>query len=352
MGHREFERDEAQLGERQRMVLRAMITAYVGEASPVGSATLSHLLPVALSSASIRNTMAELTSLGFVDQPHASAGRVPTERGLRLFVDELVDPRDLGAYEKRDLAGTLEDTGGGALMRAASQILSDRTRQLGFVVVPRLRRVVLRRVSLVRLTSHRLLVVLVTESGAASQRVVADDGSADQSELERMATLLNERISGHTLEEIRDWLAGEARQLRTQADRLLGRAVAVASRAMAAEPDSDPDGLVVASWLALLEQPEFHDLDRIRQLLEAVETQERLLAILDEMLAAGGVRVAFGEEVGEPSLRHCALVAAPYGGERAPLGVLGVIGPRRMDYARVIPLVGFLSTLVTERIAE
>lgn len=348
MAQRDLQHERAKLSERQGMVLRAVIAAYVGEASPVGSGTLSHLLPVALSSASIRNTMAELTDLGLLDKPHASAGRVPTGRGLRFFVDELMDARDLAPYEKRDLAGTLEESDGSALMRAASQVLSDRTRQLGFVLAPRLARVLLQRVDLVRLSSNRILAVLISEQGSVSQRVVEHDGSADQAELERMATLLNAHIRGRTLGEVRAWVMLEADRLRSQADRLLRRALDVALQAL--QPEHDAGDLVVASWLALLDQPEFHDLDRVRQLLAAVETQERLVAILDGMLSAGGVRVAFGEEVGEPSLRYCALVAAPYGGPERPLGVLGVIGPRRMDYARVIPLVDYLSTLVSGRI--
>jgi heat-inducible transcriptional repressor len=330
------------------MVLRAMITAYVGEASPVGSGTLSHLLPVALSSASIRNTMGELTRLGLIDQPHPSAGRVPTELGLRFFVDELMDARDLAPYEKRDLAGTLGETDGAALMRAASQVLSDRTRQLGFVLAPRLARVVFQRVNLVRLSSSRLLAVLVSEGGSVTQRVVEHDGTASQAELERMQGLLNEHIAGRTLGEVRAWLVQEAERLRSQADQLVRRALDVALQALQPEPDAGD--LVVASWLALLDQPEFHDLDRVRQLLAAVETQERLVAILDEMLSLGGVQIVFGEEVGEPSLRLCALVAAPYSDQGRPVGLLGVIGPRRMDYARVVPLVDYLSTLVSGRI--
>jgi heat-inducible transcriptional repressor len=332
------------------MVLRAMITSYVGEASPVGSGTLSHLLPVALSSASIRNTMGELTRLGLIDQPHPSAGRVPTEQGLRFFVDELMDARDLAPYEKRDLAGTLGETDGAALMRMASQVLSDRTRQLGFVLAPRLARVVFQRVNLVRLSSNRLLAVLVSEGGSATQRVVEHDGTASQIELGRMEGLLNEHMTGRTLGEVRAWLVQEAEQLRSQADRLVRRALDVAFQAL--QPEADAGDLVVASWLALLDQPEFHDLDRVRQLLAAVETQERLVAILDEMLSLGGVQIAFGEEVGEPSLRSCALVAAPYSDRGRPVGVLGVIGPRRMDYARVVPLVDYLSTLVSGRIGQ
>jgi heat-inducible transcriptional repressor len=166
-----------------------------------------------------------------------------------------------------------------------------------------------------------------------------------------MSAHLNALVRGRTLREVRDRLAQDARTLRSRADQILARAVEIGGRALALEPD-DPDELVVASWLALLDQPEFHDLEQVRRILEALETRERLLEILDEILPTQGVCVAFGEEVGEPALRSCALVAAPYGDASQPLGALGVIGPSRMDYARVIPLVGYVSTLVTEKLSE
>lgn len=345
------ERGSAGLSERQQMVLGAVVSAYVGEASPVGSSMLSHLLPVPLSSASIRNTLFELTELGLVSKPHASAGRVPTGRGLRLFVDELLALRDLADYEKRDLAGAMEETRTEIAFRVASQLLSRRTGQLGFVVAPRLERVVLRHVSLVRLSSRSLLVVLVSQTGTALRRVLDDDGHTGQAELDGMSALLNELARGRTLREVRDVLARDVHALRSKADQLFARAVEIGARALAVEP-SEPDELVVASWLALLGQPEFRDLDQVRRILEAMETQERLVEILDEILPDHGVCVAFGEEVGEPALRCCALVAAPYGDASRPLGALGVIGPSRMDYARVIPLVEYLSTLVTEKLSE
>lgn len=341
----------AGLSERQGMVLRAVVSAYVGEASPVGSSTLSHLLPVPLSSASIRSTMVELVELGLLSKPHASAGRVPTGLGLRLFVDELVPRRDLADYEKRDLAGAMEESRAEIALRVASQLLSQRTGQLGFVVAPRVERLVLRHVSLVRLSSRSLLVVLVSRTGAALRRVLDDDGRTDQAELDRISSQLNALVRGQTLREVRDRLARDARTLRSRADQLLARVVEIGARALPLEP-ADPDELVVASWLALLGQPEFRDLEQVRRILEAVETQERLVEILDEILPAEGVRVAFGEEVGEPALRSCALVAASYGDASQPLGALGVIGPSRMDYARVIPLVEYLSTLVTEKLSE
>jgi heat-inducible transcriptional repressor len=337
------------LSERQRSVLRAVVLAYLGDAAPIGSGSIAQLLPVSLSSASVRNTLAELSALGLVKQRHASAGRVPSERGLRLFVDELQE-RDLPAPEMRRVASSLADAEGDGAVHVASQLLSECSSQLGFVVAPRLERVVLRHVSLVRLASDRLLVVLVSQSGVAYRRVIFDDGSGDQAELDRIAAGLGERVAGRTLAEVRERLAQEARVLRRQASRELSRMLELGLRALASPVPSQAD-VVIETRLGLLAQPEFQDPRRLRDVLAAVETKERLLELLDKTLDGDGVSVAFGEELEEPALHDCALVASRYGGPGAPLGMLGVIGPSRMNYARVIPLVRYLSEVITGKLS-
>lgn len=337
------------LDERQRMVLRALVTAYVADANPVGSTTISYLLPVRLSSASVRTTMSELADLGLISKSHASAGREPTSSGLRFFVDQLLDPRELEAYERRSLNYSFETADSDRLVHRTSQLLSEHSRQLGFVLPARLDRLMLRHISLVRLSTERILVVVVTRSGETYRRIIEDAGSQDQPDLERMAAALTERVVGKTLAEVRASLASELRGLRQEADRLLARALALGLR-MVAEALPDAENLVIASHLALLDQPELADPDRLREIYAAVETQEQLVSLLDRLLESSGVSVALGEELAEPGLRHFALVAAPYGAASGPLGVLGVIGPRRMDYRHVIPLVSYCSERVTEKL--
>jgi heat-inducible transcriptional repressor len=206
-------------------------------------------------------------------------------------------------------------------------------------------------VSLVRVTRERLLVVLVAQSGQAHRRVIEDRGSGDQAELERIAALLNERIAGRTLSAVRRTLEAEARELRDAAGRLLQRALEIGARALAGgEPRDGFGDLVIATRLALLDQPEFRDPERLRELFAALETREQLVLLIDRVLRSDAVSVAFGNEVAEPALRGCALVVAPYGRRARPLGALGVIGPSRMDFARIVPLVGYLSQLVTEKL--
>jgi heat-inducible transcriptional repressor len=337
------------LSERQILVLRAIVASYVGEAAPVGSRSVSHILPVSLSAASIRNTMAELAELGLVEKPHPSAGRVPTASGLRCFLEHLV-PRDLDEYERRDLAGSVGTLGPEAVIQNASMLLSERTRQLGFVVAPRKAALVLRHVALVRLSTSRVLAVLVSQTGSALRRVLEDEESGDQAELDRLAVALNEYLAGKTLAQVRDALAREVGALRSRAHTVLERAFWLGWRALEAQDESEPGDLVIATRLALLDQPEFQDPSRVKQLFGAIEAKESLLRILHKMIAAQHVTVAFGEELDEPEFCQLALVAAPYGAQGAPLGVLGVIGPRRMDYPRIVSLVHYLGALVTERL--
>jgi heat-inducible transcriptional repressor len=215
-------------------------------------------------------------------------------------------------------------------------------------VAPRLERVTLQHVSLVRLAATRVLAVLVSATGAAYRRVITADVDLDQRDLDRVASHLTARAVGRTLGEVRDALRREAAALRREADRLLRLALELGTRAVAAQ-DEEVD-LVVATRLAVLDQPELRDPRRIREILETLETKERLVEIVDEMLADGGVQVALGGELGEPALSHCALVATRYGDDLAPLGAVGVIGPSRMDYSRVIPLVAFCSRVLTDKL--
>ena len=343
-------RGERSLTERQRMVLHAVVTSYLADAAPVGSTTLSHSLAVRLSSASIRNTMAELVELGFLETPHTSAGRIPTSAGLRFFVDQLLAPGELGSYQRRTIDNSFELAESDGVVSFVSRLLSEQTRQLGFVVAPRVERMTLRHVSLVRLSSDRVLVVLVSQSGQAHRRVVVDRGSGDQRELEKIAMELNERIVGNTLEQVRDSLAEELAALQEQADRLRLRALSLGLRVIDAEC-SDASEIVIATRLALLDQPEFSDPETLRDLFGAVEARERLVELLDSVINDRGASVALGDDLVESGLDRCALVAAPYGDGSRPLGVLGVIGPRRMDYGHVIPLVSYCSCFVTEKLS-
>lgn len=360
--------EPVELTERQASVLRALVAAYVGQAGPVASTTLSHLMPTPLSPASIRNTLAELHDRGLIAKAHASAGRVPTAMGLRVFVDELLEVGFLGPHHRRLLDRAFDSVEPGAAPRQASHLLSEHTRQLGFVLAPRVERLRLRTIHLVPVAAGRILAVLVTENGNVLERVIADETPISARDLERVRDHLAERIEGRTLVGLRRLLEAEREGLRGAADDFLRRAWHVGFAACESSGPDGSDDLVIASRLALLDQPEFADPERIRGLFATLETNERLLVLLEQIAEADagerrvGLAMSLGAELGEPSLRDCALVAVPYGGSAeagradvageggAPLGMLGVIGPQRMDYSRVIPLVGYFSDAVTRKL--
>jgi heat-inducible transcriptional repressor len=352
------------------MVLRAVVAAYVAEAAPASSATISHLLAVPLSSASIRNTFAELSRYGLIEKPHSSAGRVPTAVGLREFLDHLLEAPELAEYERRALQTSFDQFDAGAVIEATSQLLCERTRLLGFALAPRIERMVLRHVSLVRMARDKLLVVLVPQTGPVQQQLIDEVEVTDQAELDRMAASLNERVAGRTLPVVRALLTRELLALRSEARSLLARSLALGLRVFGRTHPVD-SSLVLSSWTELLRQPEFDDPDRVRGLLAALETSERLLEVVGRMLdgETDALSISLGEELDEPALRQCAIVAIPYGGSGhpyagakeslnrsseatdGPMGVWGVIGPSRMDYARIIPLVSYCSQLVTEKLS-
>ena len=340
-----------ELSDRERTVLRALVSAHIAEAAPVGSSLLSHLLPVPLSSASIRTTVAELRGRGLVEQPHKSAGSVPTTRAIEVFVDELMEEPALAEYERRSLRDCFAGLDGSGAVHLASTLLSERACQLGFVVAPSLPSIRLQHVSLVRVASERVLVVLVACSGRVHRRTVEHPGGDDQRELDRIAATLNERVVGHTLDEVLVRLRDELAQLRARANDLLERALRLGLQALDVDEPDSPD-LLLGTRLALLGQPEFHDLEQVRELFAAIETGACLVDLVDRLVDADGVHVALGEALELAELHRFALVAAPYGRQgEPPQGVLGVIGPCRMDYRRVIPLVDYCSTIVSDKLA-
>lgn len=328
------------LSARQGQVLQAVVSSWVGGAAPVSSDTVAAVLPVRLSPQSVRNTLAELADLGLLEKPHRSAGRVPTERGMRVFVDELLSPAELGPFEKRDLQELLSIGGPTGLAERATRVLSERTHQLGFLRSPSLEHLRLRHISFIRVSSDRVMAILVSASGRAFQRILEEPGLGDQVALDRMATSLNERLAGRTLRHAHERLTREAETLRGHAARLL-------ARVLQADAAQEGEDLVLGTRMVLLDQPEFQKPERLRELLRAVEEKERLVSLVDQVALGAGVRVAFGTDVSDPSLRDFAVVVAAYGQPESPVGALGVIGPSRMDFARVVPLVGYFSRLMT-----
>ena len=349
-----------ELSRRERRVLEAVIRSYVETAEPAGSRTLSRRFGLGVSPATIRNTMSDLEEKGFLFHPHTSAGRVPTDKAYRAYVDSLLTRPPLSPVETGRLAEELSagnsPSGGNSssaietILRRAAQTLGLLTQELGVAVGPRLDRAVLRRLELVRVTSQRLLMVLTLEGGVVRTVFVEMRGEIAESALGSVTGVLNERLGGLTLGQIRSSLSARLRDAGADASaaELLNIFVQEGEQLFdAVLPASDAQQVVLGTASVLAEQPEFSAADRLRRLLALTETPEALGAAIRRRIQAPGISITIGAEHDDPRLEEFTLVTAEYQ-VGALAGVIGVIGPTRMPYDKVISLVGHTSRLLSD----
>ncbi|MCB1561752.1 MAG: heat-inducible transcriptional repressor HrcA [Xanthomonadales bacterium] len=328
---------ENQLDARARRLLRTLIGQYIRDGQPVGSRTLARRSGLDVSPATIRNVMADLEELGFVAAPHTSAGRVPTAQGYRLFVDSLLQMQPLEGPELDQLQRQLpEGAGTQGLLSNASELLSAMTHFVGMVTVPRREQYTLKHIDFVALDPQRVLVILVFNDNEVQNRIVTTRRGYSPSELEQAANYLNAHFVGRSLGDIHRELLRELKETRSAMERVLSAAVDVAEGAF--QPITDDD-MLVAGQTRLMSIQDLSDLDRLRELFEAFSRKRELIRLLDGCIHAEGVRLFIGDESGLAPLDGCSVVTAPYGADGRVLGVLGVIGPTRMAYERVIPVV-------------
>ncbi|MBS0432582.1 MAG: heat-inducible transcription repressor HrcA [Proteobacteria bacterium] len=338
------------LDSRSRQLLRALIARYLEEGEPVGSRTLSRASGLDVSPATIRNIMSDLEELGLIASPHTSAGRVPTAQGLRLFVDSLLEirplPRDAMAQMERglprghpDQPSTTRD-----LLGNASTLLSAMTHFVGVVTVPGGSEVPLKQIEFVALDAARVLAILVFADGQVQNRVLVPRQKLDARALEQASNFLNAHYAGLRLDEIRLRVLAELRAAGSELNRRLEAAVEVAAQTFAPEPESD---MLVSGQTNLMGDDASH-MDRLRELFEAFQRKRDLLALLEGCARAPGVRLFIGEESGFAPLEGFSLVSAPYHAGERVLGALGVIGPTRMAYDRVIPVVQATARMLSE----
>jgi heat-inducible transcriptional repressor len=349
------------LGERARRILASIVDDHIHGGEPVGSQAIARLPGVDCSSATVRAVMADLEAMGLLEKPHTSAGRVPTARGYRYYVDALLHlqpplPAEKKLIETRAIEARGEVDG---LFAEASRTLHRLTRHAGVVATPRPQAERLRRIEFVQLREGRLLAVLISRTGRVQNRLLTLDRPYGESELVQAENYLNQLLTDLTLEEARAKISAEMEADKTALSQLEARALALGSKAIDVEHDvvrssgAPPAGNAVrASVLhlegqaSLLEEPTLaHDLAKIRALFKALDEKERLLSVLDKALVAEELCIFIGAESGiyDPAL---SIVAAPYRREGEIVGALGVIGPTRMDYSRVIPLVEFTARAV------
>ena len=333
------------LDARARQLLRTLIARYIAEGQPIGSRTLAKASGLDVSPATIRNIMSDLEECGLVAAPHTSAGRVPTSQGYRVFVDSLIEMQPLGEPEVEQLRRELPtDASTPDLLGSATSLLSELTRFVGVVSVPNRQEFPFRHIDFLNLDGNRVLVILVFTDGQVQNRVIATQRAYGASELEQIANYLNVHFSGMRIDDIRQRLLREMQDEGARLNSLLSAAVEVAQAAFQSSTDSD---MLVSGQTNLMGTQDGSDVDRLRELFEAFQRKRDLLQLLERCSHAEGVRLFIGDESGFAALDTYSLVTAPYGVGGRVLGVLGVIGPTRMAYGRVIPVVQATARIIS-----
>jgi heat-inducible transcriptional repressor len=336
--------------DRRREVLRTLIQLHVETGEPVGSESLSRAINRALSPATLRNIMADLEDLGYLDHPHTSAGRVPTDGGYRFFVDSLMDRHPLPAGDAAAVESAFSATEASTerVMEDASHLLSSLSRQVGFVIAPNAARTCFRHIDLVPLAPPRVLVVMVAASGLVTQKVIELDDPLSADELQTCANYLNTHFSGMALSAIREKLLALMREEKALYDSLLKKALNLGERAFARSEDEASVSLDGASNILL--HPDFENLERMRVLFRTFEEKSRLVEILTACISGEGIRVLIGHENPDPDLRDVSLVTAGCTVEGDSGWGLGVLGSTRMEYAHVVALVDHVARALGDRL--
>jgi heat-inducible transcriptional repressor len=337
------------LDPRARLLLRSLIARYIRDGEPVGSQTLAKHAGLDVSSATIRNILAELEEVGLLSAPHTSAGRIPTAQGYRLFVDSLLQIQPLADAEFVRLRNELvPGAGTNSLLGSASELVSAMTHFVGVVSVPKREQFAFKRLDFVPLDAQRVLAVLVFADNEIQNRILHTKRNYEPGELERIANYLNTHYAGRPLAEARASLLAELRSARQEMELLMAQALELADQALA----DDAEDMLVAGQTRLIGVQDLSNLDRLRELFEAFSSKREILRVLERTLRAQGVRIFIGEETGMAPLDGVSLVTAPYGAGGRTLGVLGVIGPTRMAYERVIPVVQAAASVLSEALAQ
>jgi len=336
------------LDDRAKLLLKVLVERYIADGQPVGSRTLSKAAGLDLSPATIRNVMSDLEDLGLIASPHTSAGRVPTARGYRLFVDAMLTVRrqDLGA-ERITTVAALEAAQPQQVISHAAQMLSSLSHFVGVVMVPR-RASVFRHIEFLGLSDRRVLVIIVSPDGDVQNRVIHTQVAFSASQLQEAANFLNAHYSGLTMEAVRERLKGEVEALRSEIAGLMQAAVDAGTEAIAAR-----DEVVVAGERNLLSVSEFSsDMAQLRRMFELFEQKTQLIRLLDVSDKADGVRIYIGGESQVVPYQDLSVVTSPYEVDGEVVGTLGVIGPQRMPYDRMIQIVDVTAKLVSNALSH
>ncbi len=335
------------LNERFKKVLELIIMDYICSPEPVGSRTICKRYDIQLSPATIRNVMADLEDLGFLWQPHTSAGRIPTDKAFRFYVDEILSVQSLNQTEREKIRQKyrISQYDIPEVMRETSRILSGLSHHTGVVLTPKIASTIFKHIQFIRLSIDQILAVFVASTGAVQNRVIQMEGNLSQDELDKISRYLNEMLEGLTLAQVRGKILKEMEGESITYDLLMKQALKLGYRAFSSQKENE---LYIEGKMNILDEPEFANIEKMKILVRAFEEKSLLITLLDKCLAGEGVQVTIGSENECSEMEGCSLVSSPYGRTDRTLGILGILGPRRMNYSWVIPLVEYTAELLTE----
>lgn len=332
------------LDKRAQILLKTLVEHYISDGQPVGSRTLSKCSGLDLSPATVRNVMSDLEEMGFIASPHTSAGRVPTHRGYRFFVDTLLTIKPLQTQEIQRLENELSSPDPQELISSAAGLLSSLTQFAGVVMIPRRKSIAFKHLEFLPLSDTRLLVIIVTSDGNVQNRIIVTDKVYSAAELTQASNFFNANYSGSTFEDVQKKLHEELKQMQSDMNRLMAAALDASSKAL----DEDRDNVVISGERNLLQVDELStNVTSLRKLFEIFERRTSLMQLLDNSQRAEGIQIFIGGESGYLPLDECSMVTAPYEANGQIVGTLGVIGPTRMAYERVIPIVDITAKLLS-----
>lgn len=339
------------INDRAQQILKSLIELYIRSGQPVGSKALVEEARLPISAATVRNVMAELEEYGFITSPHTSAGRIPTASGYRLFVDSLISVQPIADSTLSRLQVELHPAQSSQdLVTATSKLLSDITAQAGVVTLPKREKTVLRQIEFLPLSDNRVLVVLVANKQEIQNRVIQTHRPYSRAELSAAARFLNENFTGKSLESARTELLNSMERDRMQMDNLMRTVLDVAQQAF--QPGQGEHDYVLSGQSRLLHSAEPVSMDKIRGLFDAFNEKREILHLLDNCVNAGGIQIFIGQESGYDVLDDYSVITAPYEEGGRIVGVLGVIGPTRMAYDRVIPVVDATARLLSAALSK
>lgn len=332
------------MDKRAQILLKTLVEHYISDGQPIGSRTLLQHSGLDVSPATIRNVMSDLEQLGFIASPHTSAGRVPTQKGYRLFVDSLLTVQPLGSQAVQQLKSGLSSPNPNELINSAADMLSQLTQFAGLVMIPKRKRIAFKHLEFLPLSETRILVIIVTSDGNVQNRIILADKPYSSSELTQASNYFNSHYAGQTFEEVQHNLHQELQQMQSDMNRLMSAALAASS----AQSKDDKDGVIIAGERNLLQVDELStNVASLRKLFELFERRTSLMQLLDNSQHAEGIQIFIGGESGYLALDECSMVTAPYEADGQVVGTLGVIGPTRMAYERVIPIVDVTAKLLS-----